>query len=276
MKIDVLVKKLSSRLILGLTVLLLLWFVVYVIKESMKYEIFSAFTDSFFTTTTFGALALLLALAILNIGANLNILSDYLLEQVGATVRMDFRRVYAVAIGAVLLITAATAVGLHIINDYNTEKTSRAFVDEMRELKSSYAEIVGKIADKIAQESDPEGIRDLLRMIEANAPRIKNINILFPKMYNGKLVYLQINTWERELRDTRFSLLSDSVFIAPKVDQREFLDAVYNKGVTEDRTFVERPMIAIYSPVTRDGKMVFLFYSKYNESQGRFMKASYD
>ena len=71
MNIDLMLKRLSSRMIVGLTALLFLWCIVFVIKQSLKYTIFSAITETLFVTTIFGALALLFALATLNIAANL-------------------------------------------------------------------------------------------------------------------------------------------------------------------------------------------------------------
>ncbi|NPV00271.1 MAG: hypothetical protein HPY53_02705 [Brevinematales bacterium] len=269
-------KRWSLYAMIFFIIVLFLWIIIYLIIETFDYTVFGGFTGNLFYAMIAGVIVILAALVILNVAVNLNIISDSLAKGGKSEDKRVSWKGVSIALGSVFFIIIFIGLALHFVNQENTRATTSGIQNELDQFKSAFTPQLGQIAEDVQGEKLPYRILSNLIIIEAHTAKMKDIEIIFPKMMNGSLVFLRLNRMSLPPKDKFISAISDSLFEIRDPEQLEYIKKVYETGTGGDQFFIKRPIITMYSPVFHDGKLAFFIYSAYNEIQGYYMKKGSD
>jgi hypothetical protein len=269
-------KRWSLYAMIFFIIILFLWIIVYLIIETFDYTVFGGFTGNLFYAMIAGVIVILAALVILNVAVNLNIISDTLAKSGKSDERQVSWKGVSIAVGGIFFVIIFIALALHFINQENTRASTQEIRNELGQFKTAFASQLGQIAQDVQNETKPLRILSNLTVIEALTTKMKNVEIIFPKMMNGSLIFLRLNRTSLPPQQKLISAISDSLFEISDPDQLDYIKKVYETGQGEDRFFIKRPILTMYSPVFHNGKLAFFIYSAYNEIQGYYMKKGSD
>ncbi|OHD54708.1 MAG: hypothetical protein A2Y33_01655 [Spirochaetes bacterium GWF1_51_8] len=257
--------------------ILLLWVIIYIIIQTFDYTIFGGFTGNLFYAMIAGIIVILAALVILNVAVNLNLISDHLAgkDKTVKEAKLSWKGI-AFTVGGVSFLILFIGLTLHFINQENTRITIKQIQTELDQFKGAFAPKLQEIAGNVQAEQNLQKILANLNVMAVQTTKMNDAEIIFPKIIDGALVLLSINRdTDTKIDPDALSPISECLVEISEKEQIDYIKSVYETGKGEDKMFVKRPLITIYSPVFYNGKLAYFLYSTYNEIQGLYMKGKY-
>lgn len=273
MKFYHILKKVTLILILILVVLLCFLALIFIIKETFNYSIFTAMTETLFASAMGAMILLVIGLSIINITANLNLISEGFTKDQLSEIKVNYTHIILKAAAVIVGVAILTWLSLHLINRRNTHMTAEKMLEELTDIPESQSELITQLIENLQNETNLTEIKQLIEMIDGNIFHLNYIEVLFPKMVNGNLVYLRIDRWSNYIVEEKYySPISDTLYITEKTEEKKYLEDIYSGEKTEAEYFVDRPYISAYSPIYADGELVCVLYSSYNEIYQSYRK----
>ncbi len=269
MKMKILLEQLTSVLLILLVVVMGWWFLVFAIKESLNYSVFTSITNEFFMISIFAILSLLLGIATINISLNLGIIAHHVASKENGITKQSLTKPVLIFLGLVVCLSVLTFLSLHMLNRHYTAMKIQEIKLEMTQVVESFAPQLQTIAKDILHNTTSHAIRENLKIIASNSPYFRGVDIIFPVKKGEKVMFLRIPPFES--KDPTISNISSRVHL-PNTFQLEYLTTTLEEKNSTSGVFVKRPYYNIYQPILSDGHVVYFLYSDYHHLERKSYK----
>jgi len=257
MKVETKIRDFSLRLIYIIVWFVILWAVVFLIGLVFQW---SGLTDQLaaaFYGSGFCAILLLVALAILNITANLNLVSKAQLAKATAGPVAETPSGYFTR----TIVFAAILIGIVVLSIWFAERRlyqSKA-ADTMRKMESIAETKLAKETIRLIRDdakiTELDKARDAL---SANIQSKTSLSIIFPEKVNGVVIYRELNYWwGSNDNDIKISEAGLPKFVPNSAERKKFERLIAGE-ITEFTIPHDSNIRAFLMAQTPDGKMILL------------------
>ncbi len=237
----------------------------------MQYTIFGQFTFPFFYYVIVGILSIVIGLTIINIIANMNLISENL-QSTAIKKKYQFKKPAFILIGSVVGSFIVLFIILHFLNAYNTQKTVRNLQRDIKNAVSEHKVLIEETITYIEEKKNIDNATKNLLLLKSMIPGIKDIFFLFPENIHNRKIFFRLSPWFDSHRPKNNIKTSENIYIPHNWNEANYLKEflLHNKKLTE-KVFIQRPYIYIYKPIYKKDQLRTILYLSHDIIGGRFM-----
>lgn len=285
MKYEPFFKRFSFQVILVLTGLMLLIIFISLIAAAFDFKILNSGDSMFALFLSLGILSVIVACLIVNIVANLNIISEHFEKASagqtaaeGNPVKFSAKKVWRIVLYAAIGIAALGALLFFVSGAIARSTVRRDAAAKLEEL-SRYAvenpDVFEKIASDLEKNTDPVQVKNLLSAMDYGLVKLHNPQLVYPLVVEGKTLLLEHDRFDLAT-NTSFVTLGNAAFSPYSADDKTTVDRIFLSNLTQPVYTVHKKAVTVIYPYAKDGKVVYLIFFSSGSTTEPYTRSVYD
>jgi len=242
-------------------VLLIYWVFTFISVQVFGLRIFRQNISEIFAMSVLGIIALMSGALMINVMFNLTRIA----EKHNQDAVSEMRRMPLKLIAAIIL-TFPLLFGLLFAGDYYTSKKKEVML--INSARSVIESNIQKSDRMLNYSFDPAWLnetRDTLNFFEETEKSFPHMSVVLKDSIDGDPVFLAFREYSDSYDDNKELILPDkrSYLLPTNVEEKEYLNKVFDQGLTEQRFSASDGNYELFYPYSKDGKMIVLYFSDY-------------